>query len=190
MDENTSAHFSYCHIIALTRKSHGTDPAHAPAPCAEQRGMGSRGLQKPRGTPPAKQGQAAACALPRWGEGDSKENFWRSASAETDACSHTHDMKDTPRSKSNLLTAMETSFSPIMYQMRILPCPHKAVITSLLCCPFLFKWRPPCPVRASSPRTGLSSVRSRQSSWQVPLCSTRGLKHSAPCPQAHMHHFW
>lgn len=38
MDENISAHFSYCHIASLTGKGHGTDPAHAPAPGTEQRG--------------------------------------------------------------------------------------------------------------------------------------------------------
>lgn len=42
MDENSSAHFNYCHIVPITEKSHGTYPAHAPA----KRGS-SCGLQKP-----------------------------------------------------------------------------------------------------------------------------------------------
>lgn len=168
MDENISARFNYCHIIPLTRKSHGTEFPW---------------LAETRGTPPAR--QAAACHVA--GKETARKTFGgvqvpRQTPAATLMTWRIHTAAKATRWQqwrpvsAQLLTRCE--FSPV------------PVITSLLCCPFWFKQRPPCPVRASSPRAGLCSVRSRQSSWQVPHCGARGLKHSAPCPQAHMHHFW
>lgn len=105
--------------------------------------------------------------------------------AKVDSYNHTHGRKDMCYSESSMRTANETSFSPVTHncQTPISTSPQKTVITSLLCCPFLFERRPPTLWELPALAQGCPQCGA-QSSRQVPAV-VHAVWSTVPCVHRH-----